>query len=59
MGFCKHLIYAALGSGCSVSRNDESADTLAYILEVVTTHIPFKYLLYYLIISHEEKHFSF
>lgn len=31
MGFCKDLIYALLGRGCGVSRNDESVDTLVYI----------------------------
>lgn len=39
MGFCKDLIYAPLGRGCGVSRNDESGDTLAYITwKVVTAH---------------------
>lgn len=31
IGFCKDLIYALLGKGCGVSRNDERVDTLAYI----------------------------
>lgn len=37
MGFCKDLIYAPLGRGCGVSRNDESVDTLAYITWKVVT----------------------
>lgn len=37
MGFCEDLMYAPLGSGCGVSRNDESVDTLAYITRKVET----------------------
>lgn len=37
MGFCKDLIYAPLGRGCGVSRNDESVDTLVYIIWKVVT----------------------
>lgn len=53
MGFCKNLIYALLGRGCGVSRNDESADTLAYITwKAVTAHrIYFKLNTYFMSIT--------
>lgn len=49
MGFCKDLIYALLGRGCGVSRNDESVDTLVYITwEVVAAErIYFKLNTYF------------
>lgn len=60
MGFCEDLIYAPLGRGCGVSRNDESVDTLAYITWKVVTakRIYFKLHTYFMSITtntlHEE-----
>lgn len=53
MGFCKDLIYAPLGRGCGVSRNDESVDTLAYITwkAVTALRIYFKLNTYFMSIT--------
>lgn len=64
MGFCTDLIYAPLGRGCGVSRNDESVDTLAYITwEVVSAQrIYFKLNTYFMSITtnilHDENYLT-